>query len=83
MKTLAESWGHVYVSRFQPRHEDFETNWIVPYKHGNHRAVFVGSSFPLSNSVLSEELRDIQERISELARSDTLDTDEPANLKRR
>ncbi len=83
MKTLAECWGHAYVTRFQPCHEDFETNWTAPYKHGNPRAVFVGSKLPLSNPLLSEELPDVQERVSESACSGALETDKLANLKHR
>ena len=63
METLRALWGHAYTTIDQPDHPDFETDWLVPYKHGNHRAVFVASRAPLSCPKLTETLPDRQERI--------------------
>jgi 2-polyprenyl-3-methyl-5-hydroxy-6-metoxy-1,4-benzoquinol methylase len=65
MSTLAEYWGHAYVSRLQPKHKQFEVDWSVPLKHGNHRAVFVGSKSPLVNANLLDALPDRQARLGE------------------
>ena len=63
METLRALWGHAYTSIDQPNHPDFETDWLVPYKHGNHRAVFVASRTPLVRPKLTETLPDRQPRI--------------------
>jgi SAM-dependent methyltransferase len=48
MRCLRELWGYAYVTVEQPDSDEFETDWELPYKHGNHRAVFVASRDPLS-----------------------------------
>jgi hypothetical protein len=62
MATLQSLWGHAYTTVDQPNHPDFETDWLVPYKHGNHRAVFVASRTPLRLPKLTETLPDRQVR---------------------
>jgi SAM-dependent methyltransferase len=62
MAKLATAWGHSYVSKTQPDHPDFEIDWEIPYKHGNYRAVFVGSKVPLRNENLMDVLPDHQVR---------------------
>ena len=62
METLRALWTHAYTTIDQPNHPDFETDWIVPYKQGNHRAVFVASREPLSRPKLSETLPHHQPR---------------------
>jgi hypothetical protein len=61
METLRALWGHAYVTTDQPNHPDFETDWLVPYKHGNHRAVFVASRTALLRPKLTETLPDLQQ----------------------
>jgi len=63
MAKLAAYWGHPYVSKTQPDHPDFEIDWVIPYKHGNYRAVFVGSKVPLMNEKLTDVLPDHQHRL--------------------
>lgn len=60
METLRALWGHAYTTIDQPNHPDFETDWLVPYKHGNHRAVFVASRAPLDRPKLTMSLPDRQ-----------------------
>jgi hypothetical protein len=62
MDTLRSLWGHAYTTVDQPNHPDFETDWLVPYKHGNHRAVFVASRTPLRLPKLIESPPDRQRR---------------------
>jgi methyltransferase family protein len=64
METLRALWGHAYTTTDQPDHPDFETDWLVPYKHGNHRAVFVASRTPIARPKLTEVLPDRQPRHS-------------------
>jgi SAM-dependent methyltransferase len=67
MEQLVRHWGFAYVSRRQPRHEEFETDWQVPAKSGNHRAVFVGSKSPLGLETLLSELPVRQARLGDPA----------------
>jgi SAM-dependent methyltransferase len=60
MDTIRALWGHAYTTTDQPNHPDFETDWLLPYKHGNHRAVFVASRTPLQRPKLTETLPDRQ-----------------------
>ena len=62
MKRLQALWGHAYVTIDQPDSDEFETDWALPYKHGNHRAVFVASRRPLNLPKLTTTLPDQQER---------------------
>jgi SAM-dependent methyltransferase len=64
MDHLRALWGHAYTSVTQPHHPDFETDWQLPYKHGNHRAVFVASRTPLSLSTLLTTLPDRQAQLN-------------------
>ncbi len=63
MEQLKELWGYAYISNTQPNSDEFETDWATPSKHGNHRAVFVGSRNKLSNSTLADEPAATQPRI--------------------
>lgn len=63
MQTLRALWGHAYTTIDQPNHPDFEIDWLLPYKHGNHRAVFVASRTPLQRPKLTEALPDRQARL--------------------
>lgn len=62
MQTLRALWGHAYTTTDQPDHPDFEIDWLLSYKHGNHRAVFVASRTPLQEPKLTETLPDRQPR---------------------
>ncbi len=61
MSALKRFYGYAYVSKTQPNHIDFDTDWVIPSKKLNHRAVFLGSKIPLSNASLSDRLIDHQE----------------------
>jgi SAM-dependent methyltransferase len=63
MEQLGALWGSAYTTIDQPDHPDFETDWLVPYKHGNHRAVFVASREPLTLPKLVTSLPDRQQRL--------------------
>jgi len=60
MERLRSLWGHAYTTVTQPHHPDFETDWKLPYKHGNHRAVFVATRTPLALPTLMTTLPDRQ-----------------------
>lgn len=62
LERLRSFWGHAYVTVQQPDHPDFETDWACPFKHGNHRAVFVASHTPLNVPTLTETLTARQSR---------------------
>ena len=63
MEQLRSLWGYAYTTVDQPNHPDFETDWLVPYKHGNHRAVFIASRRPLPLPKLIAGLPDRQPRL--------------------
>jgi hypothetical protein len=52
MAMLRKYFGYAYISKFQPNHEDFRTDWNLPYDGLGYRAVFVGSKQPLKNDKL-------------------------------
>ena len=60
MEKLRAFWGYAYVTRTQPRHPEFDLDWVIPPKQLNHRAVFVGSKRPLNNLNLLDYLPDHQ-----------------------
>lgn len=64
MGELRKHFPYVYVTRFQPWHDEFPVDWRDPGKHGAalSRAVFVASRAPLDERMLSRELLDVQER---------------------
>jgi hypothetical protein len=64
MERLRALWGYAYTTIDQPNHPDFEMDWNVPYKHGNHRAVFVAARVPLRLPKLVETLPAVQARMS-------------------
>jgi hypothetical protein len=63
--TLKKSFPHVYVTRTQPRHDEFPVDWSAPERHvaALARAVFVASRDPMSEELLSPRLHDIQRRV--------------------
>jgi SAM-dependent methyltransferase len=64
MEQLSSQWGHSYTTVDQPNHPDFETDWLIPHKHGNHRAVFVASRHPIALPTLLTTLPDRQARLA-------------------
>ena len=64
-KVLKSLFPNVYLTRTQPWHEEFPTDWMNP-PNGNGggliRSVFVAAKIPLDNPYLSPELLDFQER---------------------
>ena len=63
MEQMRALWGHAYTTVTQPDHHDFETDWQLPYKHGNHRAVFVASRAALALPALASTLPQHQPRL--------------------
>lgn len=64
-KSLKNLFPFVYLTKTQPWHEEFPTDWTKPAEKnggGFSRAVFVASKTPLSNPNLSTELLNYQER---------------------
>jgi len=64
MGELRKHFPHVYVTRFQPWHDEFPVDWRDRAKHAAalSRAVFVAARAPLDERTLSRELLDLQER---------------------
>jgi SAM-dependent methyltransferase len=63
VRALKEHFEHVYVTRTQPNHEEFPTDWTAPDRHrGLSRSVFVCSREPLAHDGLSAGLPDHQSR---------------------
>lgn len=63
MQSLARHFEHAYVTRTQPAHDEFPTDWMRPSwpnQNGLTRAVFVGSRRPLENPNLLTALPDTQ-----------------------
>ena len=63
LQQLRALFPHVYVPRTQPSHEEFPLDWRgapPPNPTGLHRAVFVASSFAISNPLLLDHLPDRQ-----------------------
>ena len=56
LETLKECFGYAYVSRYQPAHADFRTDWETPCEDFTCRAVFAGSRKPLRNERLLDTL---------------------------
>jgi hypothetical protein len=64
-KTLKNLFSFVYLTKKQPWHEEFPTDWTnLPGRNGESlsRSVFVASKTPLCNLELSTELLNYQER---------------------
>lgn len=61
METLRKDYGYAYMTKTQPRHQDFPLNWRIPPLQLNYRAVFVGSKQPLENPNLLEAIPDYQQ----------------------
>jgi hypothetical protein len=64
MGELRKHFPHVYVTRFQPWHDEFPVDWRDRAEHAAalSRAVFVAARAPLDERTLSRELLDLQER---------------------
>jgi SAM-dependent methyltransferase len=56
MTRLRRFFGHAYVTRTQPDHPDFPTDWDLPPTQLIYRSVFVGSKVPLGCDQLLAEL---------------------------
>lgn len=58
MQKLAENFEHAYITTTQPAHEEFPTDWSVPWENqsGLTRAVFVGSHKTIDNPLLTTKL---------------------------
>ena len=51
LETLNKYFGHGYITKTQPDHEDFPTDWDHPTR-ANTRAIFVGSRQVIENDLL-------------------------------
>lgn len=62
MEALGRHFAHQYVTRTQPAHDEFPTDWSGPCtsRNGLTRAVFVGSHAPLDNPQLLKDLPNFQ-----------------------
>lgn len=56
MRVLAEAFPHVYATRAQPWHGEFQRDWTVPGPMPTSRAVFVASRRELNSPGLTCEL---------------------------
>jgi SAM-dependent methyltransferase len=61
---LSTLWPYVYVPLTQPAHEEFPIDWKMSGNPNSEfsRAVFIGSSSPISSPTLSSRLIDLQSR---------------------
>lgn len=55
LNRLTKYFGHAYISKTQPDHHDFPTNWDVTHYQHNSRAIFVGSKYPIASTELLTE----------------------------
>jgi hypothetical protein len=66
MAELSKDWGHAYISRTQPAHEQFPVDWstvpTTPSTYDLTRAIFVGSHDPIDSDALVEQPLEVQER---------------------
>jgi SAM-dependent methyltransferase len=62
MEKLRRYFGHAYLSRTQPDHEDFPIAWDLPETRLLYRAVFVGSKSPLPAATLTPDIPRAQTR---------------------
>ena len=51
LQTLSKYFGHGYITKTQPDHEDFPTDWDRPTR-ANTRAIFVGSKNAIQHDLL-------------------------------
>jgi len=65
MDRLRAYFGFAYVTRTQPKHPDFDLDWISPLDKPLHRAVFIGSKKPLNVPTLLSDLPDYQTYVTE------------------
>lgn len=59
---LKKYFGYAYATKTQPNYPDFILNWVNPPKQSFYRAIFIGSKFPLTNSLLIGRLPERQVR---------------------
>jgi hypothetical protein len=55
MNQLKKYFGHAYITKIQPDHSDFPSDWVYPDINLLYRSVFVGSKSPLQNTMLTED----------------------------
>lgn len=60
MEKLRKYFGWAYITRTQPRHPDFDLDWVNPLQKPLHRSVFIGSKTPIDNPLLTEDIPDQQ-----------------------
>ncbi len=60
MDALRRHFGHAYLTRTQPDHPDFQTDWALVDTRLAYRAVFVGSKTALNLSSLTERVPQVQ-----------------------
>lgn len=63
MDCLRRYYGHAYITKSQPRHPDFDTDWTKTLPNKLHRSVFIGSTNIISNQLLTETIPDKQSSI--------------------
>jgi SAM-dependent methyltransferase len=56
MNQLKKYFGHAYITKTQPDHSDFPSDWVYPDTNLLYRSVFVGSKSPLQNTMLTEDI---------------------------
>lgn len=62
MNRLKKHFGYAYITKTQPDHADFPTNWDCPNANLLYRSIFIGSKVPLQNELLTEEIPRQQSR---------------------
>lgn len=61
MRALRKYYGNAYITKTQPRHQDFPLNWRITSLQMDYCAVFVGSKRRLENPYLLDTITDHQE----------------------
>jgi SAM-dependent methyltransferase len=56
LNRLRKYFGYGYITKTQPDHTDFPTDWDCPDTNLLYRAVFIGSKSVLSNPMLGEDI---------------------------
>jgi len=56
MNRLKKYFGYAYITKSQPDHLDFPSDWVYPNTNMLYRSVFIGSKTPLQNPMLSEDI---------------------------
>lgn len=60
---LKKNFGYAYITKYQPKFADFQTDWINPSTHHTYRSVFVGSRKPISNEMLLDYVPKTQSQL--------------------